>query len=578
MPGGPKGRARAKKKKIQPKTKRAQERAREAREKEEEAQKKVESTNRFRKNELQNTHRWLNLPPDQGLLRMLPLPPSGEAHDRLENIFPGPIDAGFPPNTERTILDYGNLKGIFKLNKQSLLRAHEAEEAKSGEEEEPSARRTLTDSFLRELGEQDLSKASGEDHDSYVKAGLGHARRAGLKRSPSLESLDEASSSESEDEPAGDVFDADDTLEEANAKRHTLTMTIGLLAKLTNRKILNDQDQLLKAKNNRIAAFFARESLRRHIRVLARLQKKADFLHEKLGAKFRGIRERWAKLEKRRQMLEKHNAEGESEVWDGYHQELEQFGRETKVEDLLEQGAMPLPGVGEKTLKRKLKEERAEKEAEKKRKAKRAREKKAKEKRAAATKGRTTQNQTPPPSKRRRTSGTRSDPAKKQGESTASREADVPEGKREKASSTSRSATGKEWFTAPADHPVHEWARKLGGAANYGSGRLNNCLIYAIANVMGVAIPDHLAEQIRDALVGANLMGVGLRDFLPAYDRVVDIIMQHLMSQQLTSGQAVQQVTVHIDTIKRGVKTVTVGNGPPVHIFHDGAHFWALRK
>jgi len=130
------------------------------------------------------------------------------------------------------------------------------------------------------------------------------------------------------------------------------------------------------------------------------------------------------------------------------------------------------------------------------------------------------------------------------------------------------------------DQAAAEWAESLGGQAMYGSGDGNNCLIFAIGFALGVPVPPSQARAIRQSLGDWNLMGVDQRGFLPAYHRVVEAIAQHLLSGEQLDPEKAPPVQITIDSAVTGIAPVVIGQGGgrDVRVFHDGVHFWWLKR
>jgi hypothetical protein len=173
---------------------------------------------------------------------------------------------------------------------------------------------------------------------------------------------------------------------------------------------------------------------------------------------------------------------------------------------------------------------------------------------------------------------------KEKKDTTTNKRKEAPPSRRGERSDESDSSSKDEGYSFSEDEQdqqpltVGAWARSLGGEPAYGSGNLNNCLIYAVGLAMHTPVSEALANNIRRALVEADLMGVDQRSPLPAYGRVVSLIMQQLMARAYDEGGALPTVKVRIDTAVKGMQSVETGEGPVVHVFHDGNHFWTLRK
>ena len=128
---------------------------------------------------------------------------------------------------------------------------------------------------------------------------------------------------------------------------------------------------------------------------------------------------------------------------------------------------------------------------------------------------------------------------------------------------------------------VEEWAEREGGEAMYGSGNQNNCLIFAIAYGLGVELSNADAAAVRRALVEHDLMGVGLEGFLPGYGRVADTIAELVLGMdESREGENAPNVRITIESALEDVDDVVTGEGGgvDVNLFHDGVHFWWLKR
>ena len=135
---------------------------------------------------------------------------------------------------------------------------------------------------------------------------------------------------------------------------------------------------------------------------------------------------------------------------------------------------------------------------------------------------------------------------------------------------------GEQASMPAALEPQDQWAARYGGKAEYGRNDHNDCLIYAIAFALGLHnITDGEVVAVRKALVVSEHMGVDARGFLPGYGRVISHVAQLLLAMR----EIHEGVTIHLESAIQGVAPVTEGNGPiQIFLFHDGVHFWWLRK
>ncbi|WP_229413528.1 eCIS core domain-containing protein [Massilia violaceinigra] len=308
--------------------------------------KKRLNENAWRQKELDNTKKWMALPKGAGLTRMLPqLPEGADSMKRLRHIYPGPIDIGFPPNEKKTLFTYPQNKAIFLLNKKMLLDAHLAEQeeekrtagAKRGTKRTRSGRRILTDSFMKTIAEQEGSTAT--DTDRYLRKALR------MKRSDGDESLDEASSSDSEDD-TGLIHSEQDSLSTRERKRKTFLNTLGLEIKILNRKILMDLERLHEAKENDDARErkAARHALRKHERLLGMLEGRHGLLRKHLHGPFRKTAKDFDTFNKKKKLVasvEPKRERAKTRVR-RYDEALQDF------EESPHGKAMPLDGLGKK--------------------------------------------------------------------------------------------------------------------------------------------------------------------------------------------------------------------------------------
>jgi len=553
--------------------------------------------NPWRQQELDNTISWLELPGAEGAKLILP-----EERTRLRDYYPGPIDVSFPPGKE-DILNYGDNKAIYLLNRIVLLKAYLKGQEQSEEDGGPSARRRLTDAFFAVVGEQEDSIAKGEE-EAYVR------KTFRLKRTDSESSLDEASSSEDE---ASDDFDLKqaDSLQEGARKRKTYVNTQGLLIKLQNRKILEDLRAKADADNAREVKL-ADARLKKHRRLLDRLEArygevvkthKGAFEHIAAAVKYAtdklDLVRRIAPSKKKRATRQR------------YERELEAYLSETPRAG--EDDPRPLEGIGVKTLEAQLegiaakkRKKGAKKGASRKQDAQASAgtsssKRRGAGKRAGARKGPAAKRAAPKrkraaakstSSKKPRLAAEAAEPGKKVvRKAAASKKKAVAEsaapGKKAGVAKSATPARGRKAASSRAtarksrQARVQELAEQYGGTAEYGSSDGNNCLIFAIGNALGHDVSEHLASRIRRSLVAGDHIGVTADGFLPGTTRVVNLITQLVLAQLFDQGQPHPPVTVHLVTVIPDIAEVTVGGDAPgdahAYVIHDGIHFWWVK-
>ncbi|MBE7383837.1 MAG: DUF4157 domain-containing protein [Leptolyngbya sp. SIO1E4] len=479
--------------------------------------KKRKDENPWRQKELDFTKEVMQLPDASGLKKILPeLEGPEDKQSQLRNIYPGPIDIGFPPDEDKTLFDYSRNKAVFLLNKKFRLDAYKKSEA--GEK----SRKAITHSYLEMLKTQDDSTVTNPE--SYVKTNLG------LKLTQTEsddESFDEDSEwKSSDDEVDQDVYDSEDDLETASKKRITYLNTLGTQVKLQNTKILEDEIAINRAREGRKRLVKgknlpslrrAAKRLRKHKRLLARLEKRHSKQFPKLGIKFKAIRKQKQNYEKKQALLNKLRPKySNNPIFKRYDQEVAAYGRKIPVKDLRDRSEDLLFRIGEATLKKILEEEK---------------------------------NSVKSPKKRKREETSIKSPRKR-------RKKPVP--KKQK-------------------NPVQQWADSHDGIAMYGQSDGNNCLIYAIAYAVGYNIPHTIVKRIRASLIRARIANKG--GFLPAYGRSVELIAQHIYARLMGMGRRIPALRIQIDTVLRGIAPVIAGRGDQtVYIFHDGLHFWWLKQ
>ena len=304
-----------------------------------------QSENVWRQEELDLTRAWIQLPNAYGLEKILPeLPESNENLNRLQDIYPGPIDIGFPPNEEKTLFTYPQNKAIFLLNKKVLLDSFSKRQKIQDEEErKKQERKILTESYIDVITNQEGSTV--EEPEEYLRGTLG------LKRSASSESLDLTDTEEDQKL----IYDSDDDLETSERKRKTFLNTLGTQIKLQNRKILQDVQKINKAKViNKENLEKSKSSKRKHKKILNSLEDRHKNLFPELHDKFHSIRKLRESYQKKRNLLDEWKPEAEQseniDLWEQYNKDLEDFGK-TPIKELIKKSTGPLEGVGEKTLK-----------------------------------------------------------------------------------------------------------------------------------------------------------------------------------------------------------------------------------
>ncbi|MFL5382000.1 MAG: DUF4157 domain-containing protein [Longimicrobiaceae bacterium] len=472
--------------------------------------------NAWRDEELDFTRKALLLGPES-VQSILPKLPKNRQASRLRDIYPGPIDVGIPPDPEQTLFRYNQNKAVYKLNKSMQLDAYrERSEVEDPEERDYRARMIGTRSYFKTIEEQEESTV--EDPAAYIRATLG------LKRSDSAESLDLAS----EDEGSGgqvpkEIYDPADDVETASRKRNTFLNTLGLTTKQVNRKLLQDRmdERLAPEASKQDPSDVERppapgKGLARHQAILDRLEKRHQQFLPRLQKPFEVIVKADTAYKGKKKLLAQYRPEGsDDEQWNEYNEKLEGY-LERPVGELVKKWQPPLSKVGKKKLEETFgAPEKGEK-----------RKKKARGKASGAKKG----------------------------------------GSKDSGSSHDRAAA--------------EWAARLGGKAMYGSSDGNNCLIFAIGFALGKPVPRSQASAIRQSLGDWNLMGVDQRGFLPAYHRVVEAIAQHLLSGEQLDPENAPPVQITIDSALTGIAPVVIGQGGgrDVRVFHDGVHFWWLKR
>lgn len=494
--------------------------------------------NEWRQEELELTRAWMQLLEGSGIKLMLPeMPVTGENHSRLRNIYPGPIDIGFPPDEKNTLFTYPDNKAIFLLNKRMEQDAffrrkkRKIDKQENAEEEEhlfleetpdeveafealqKEKRQAETESYLKMITEQDDSTV--RDPKVYLR------RTMKLKRSDSRDSFDLSDSSDVEE---NEIYDSDDDLETSDHKRKTFLHVLGTLVKWTNRKVLEDMRRIqlldntiskkkrLRKVSHLIALSQARQQLRKHEEMLEKFERIHDKLQLKLHDKFNSVRKLSESYRSKREMVEEIEPSDEKQydIWLRYREELEIYGHDMSSGEHVKDPENVLSGVAKKTLTNMIK------------------------------------------------SGVDPEKTKK-----------VNHKKRKKKS--------------PKEGPIRtlsDWEEKYNGTAEYGRSDGNNCLIYAIAYAAGYHDITHtVVNEIRKALVRTDLIGFTRRGFLPAYPRLVDLIMQYILAEAQQRNLQFQPVTIHIETLLPGIRPVITGNGQQhVYILHDGVHYWWLRQ
>jgi hypothetical protein len=527
--------------------------------------------NPWRQEELDLTREWMQLPGAAGMRKILPkLESEGEEFSQLRNIYPGPVDVGFPPNTHKTLFSYEHNKGIYLLNRKMLLQAHfERQKIEKPEERETKRRRILTEAYVDTIVGQDNSTAKDE---KYLQTTMG------LKRLESQNSFDMEESSDGEDrdyreelinwedyyaledtsdeddpdyledtgnaedlEQAMDeeysvdpedsidieiegIYDDEDSLIDAHHKHNTFLLALGTQVKLLNRKLLQDEQEIVHAKqqigklntpapkrspgrkNNSGAVQQAQERLRKaeaskqkHEKMLDKLEARHKRIFDVAKDKFDETSTLYKNYTAKKKLLEKLPAKegskisADDETLKHYKRALNASATLIPIKELRKDKKSFLSGVGEKKL--------------------------------------------------------------------------------EGAIGSSRKSRAE---------ARNEWAAQYGGVAQYGNSNGNNCLIYAIAYAIGYNIPLDTVTAIREALVRSNLVGVNANGFLPGYPWVIDPIAQHVLGELLAMGRQIEDVSIRIDSVLPGIQPVLAGstnaNAKKVHIFHDSVHYWWLKK
>lgn len=461
-----------------------------------------------------------------GMREVLPDLGEGNRHaSQLSNMYPGLIDIGIPPDQEQTLFKYNQNKAIYKLNKRMLLRSQlerkYVHKAHGADESDRASRMILNEHFLDEIKNQDDSVITKPD--IYLKKTLG------LRRSDSAESFDLLGENEkTSEEISGAIYDPADAMEFAWRKKNTFLNTMGLLTKLNNRKILQDRLKI-KQFSNGLKSEAAKESLDKHVRIRESLDKKQKFLFERLVTPFDTIDRAMTLYRQKQRKLAIYEpetpnqgnrigwTEAQRNKWDEYHQELKRY-RRTKIGDLVNELQPPMKGVGDETLKKTL---------------------------------------------------------------GKPRDAEANSLKKNNRSASKAGATP---FRLPWE-AASTWATNLGGEAMYGSSEGNNCLIYAIASSLDVSLQPAKAAAIRRVLIKSGLP-VDETGFLPGYSRVIELIAQLVLAEKLGRDGYVPQIHITLESAA-GFNPVIVGQVRTrggsmsikyVRIFHDGVHFWYLKR
>lgn len=473
--------------------------------------------NEWRQHELDTTLHWLEVLRQHGLREMLPKLVNGTLPSSLREIYPGPIDIGFPPNEAATLFTYADNKAVFLLMKRLLLSAYQKEKANSNEDLSRNKRRKIATEALEEtITGQDRSVV--DDPEEYL--GM-----LGLKRTDSGNShaLDEQYD---EEESFSDIYDSDDDLDTATDKRDTFVHTLGITAKLTNRKLMQDQVELEERKETKEQAA-ARASFEKHERMLQHLDVVQEAQFEVLNERFEAIVYANASYARKRKMLDELKPKVKTKkgkaAWQKYDAVLESYREESIGDIRRRKNRGALAGIGQVTLEREV----------------------------------------------GLRDGTRGSSSSSKPKNKASAKP-----KPEPQAETKGSSKGQ-----GAAHDVHSLAATLGGTAQYGDNNNDNCLIYGLAFAMRMPrFTKRKADQIRANIGQHGLIGVEQDGFLPGYGRVADRILQFLLADQLDRGAALPQVTVHIHSLLPGVASQSEGMGPTrIDLIHDGVHFWWVK-
>lgn len=251
---------------------------------------------------------------------------------------------------------YAQNKAVFLLNKRMRLLAYQKRAKLAKEERVRKARKVMTEAYFSTIKGQEESTV--QDSEEYV------ASTMGLKRSESQESLDASSSEDEGDmEIPEEIYEPNDTLEEAAKKRKTFLHALGVQIKLQNMKLLEDiaRERTVRRGFKRIVRHSDRDQLhivlksrQRHERILRILERKHKKMVGSLGGKFDFVDKASESLKKKRKIVNDLQPSSSNEIayanWRRYKAELKQFSK-APIGKLIDSSATPLPKIGKKRLK-----------------------------------------------------------------------------------------------------------------------------------------------------------------------------------------------------------------------------------
>ncbi|MGV2287304.1 DUF4157 domain-containing protein [Trinickia sp. YCB016] len=190
----------------------------------------------------------------QNLRSIVPRDPDFDSGASLYDALPAPIDVNRP--LAHSVFSDETYKAVYKITQKVLRGAHDLSQAEPSTSTAPRSTEDRIAAWRPHLNRSFFDAIEGGEYSSIPKGGgQKYAREhLHLPYDEDAESFDEGSSDISSDPGTDDeLFDADDTLAEANVKRRTAANTFGTFVKLTEqKKALDEQDEANKTKFRRL--------------------------------------------------------------------------------------------------------------------------------------------------------------------------------------------------------------------------------------------------------------------------------------------------------------------------------------
>ena len=319
--------------------------------------------NAWRQEELDLTRDAMASDGGKGIQQVLPPMAEGKnSADKPSEMFSGALDISIPPGKEM-LFEYTSNKAVYMLIKRLLWQAFDARQ--KGGELDP--RQLETQAFLDTVKGQEGGVV--EDAEDYL------AKTMGIVATESKDSFDlvETEGEEAFMPELDLIYNAEESLEQAEHRRRTFLNTLGLLIKHTKHQMLDAQLQIDGVQTPRSKeGVDPSVEMAKHQRLLDAL----DALHAQLvaqvGETFTNVADMKKAVDAKTKMVAQLRNETDdrvaTSVLDGFDHLLQNFAQQMAVGDILDKGEKPMAGIGPAGVKKEIATKKAEAAEEKKKK------------------------------------------------------------------------------------------------------------------------------------------------------------------------------------------------------------------